>query len=97
VDVLDREHGRSLEVAGQRARDGTRIRSLGEPRRGLSARLPGHVEERPERRRRREAVARAGENRHVHGAAERAHERRLPRSGLAADEHQPPARVERVA
>ena len=71
--------------------DATRLGPRVETGREVAAELLGHVEQRAERRRRREALAGAVRHASVRRRRERAHERGLPDPGLAADEDEPAA------
>ncbi len=88
VDVLEHEHGRSLELgdedAAQLSRSGSGLDRSRDPTAGLSR----NVEERPEGRRCRQAVAGAVQHRRVDALAEGACERRLADAGLTADEEE---------
>jgi len=95
VDVLEDDDGGLVQLGEERPSHCPRVElrghRVGEP----SVRRSGEVHERPERDRRREALARPVEHRRGDARREGPHECRLADPGLAADEHQPASRGER--
>ena len=88
--------GRPVELVGERERDVSRGRAGFDARCERAGRLAGKIEERPERRRRRQGLAGTVQDGASAPLAERAHERRLADARLAADEHEASARGERL-
>ena len=95
VDVLDHAHRRTGQLRQERPRDRTRLGSLGEHGGESTSRLRREVDERAERRRRREVLARPPQDGQARPRLERAYEGGLADPGLAADEHEPPSGVSR--
>ena len=91
VDVLEDDDRGLGELGQERARDRARIGSGDEQVGERAVGLSGDVRERPERRRRREVLARPAQDAQPGLRAECPHERRLPDAGLAAHEHEPSA------
>ncbi len=83
MQVLEHDDVRRRELFEERAPDPARLARGGSARRD--------VEERPERRRRSQVLARPDEHVRAGVCCEGAHERRLPDARLAAEEHEAPA------
>jgi hypothetical protein len=96
VEVLEHEDRRRAvgELAQQRGRDLVRRRGAGRDLREVAADLLGDVEQRAERARREERVARAPQDprRGALPVGEQADERRLARARLAGHQRQAPVR-----
>ena len=97
LKVLEDDHSRRAprHLPGQRSRDLVGLPPAGNERLKLASRRLRYLEERPQRSRGEQRIARAPENarRGALSVAEASKKRGFPHTRFAADEHQAPARV----
>ena len=87
VQVLEDEHARTSELAEERRKQLVRPGGVVDQPLEVAPHRRGHVCDRPERARREERVAPAPQHLDAGRVGERPREGRLPRPGLATDEH----------